>query len=133
MTEKKLTQKQEAFARSYVEQGNASEAYRQSYNAENMANESIWVAACRVLGNANVGLRIEKLQAEAQERTLVTIESITRELDEARELAQTENLPAAMTGAIMGKAKVNGLLIEKVDAKVSGDINFNTVYQDKPK
>lgn len=36
-----LTQKQEAFALAYFETGNASEAYRRAYNAENMKPESI--------------------------------------------------------------------------------------------
>ena len=43
--ELKLTAKQEAFARAYVETGNASEAYRRAYNAENMKQESIAVRA----------------------------------------------------------------------------------------
>lgn len=109
----KLTAKQEAFALKYVELGNASEAYRQSYNAENMSNEAIWVEACRVLARPNVSLRVAELQMEAQERTLVTVESITKELDDAALLAKTEKQAAAMTSAIMGKAKVNGLLVDR--------------------
>ena len=35
-----LTPKQEKFAQVYVECGNASEAYRQAYNAENMQDDS---------------------------------------------------------------------------------------------
>jgi len=133
MTEKKLTQKQEAFALSYVEQGLASDAYRHAYNANNMSGEAIRVEAFRTLANPNISLRVEELQAEARERTMVTVESITKKLEAAQLLATTESQPSALTSAIMGEAKVNGLLIEKVDAKVTGDINFNTVYQDKPK
>ncbi len=37
----KLTVKQEGFARDYVLTGNASEAYRRNYNAENMKQGSV--------------------------------------------------------------------------------------------
>jgi len=121
----KLTPKQEAFALAYVETGNASEAYRRSYDAENMQQEGIWVAACRVLANAKVSLKVAELQMAAQERTLVTIESITRELEVARYLAETEKQSSAMTAAIMGKAKVNGLLIDKIDAKQAFVLSFS--------
>ena len=36
----KLTPKQEAFVLAYIETGNASEAYRRAYNAENMSERS---------------------------------------------------------------------------------------------
>ena len=37
----KLTIKQEKFCNLYIELGNASEAYRQSYNCEKMKPESV--------------------------------------------------------------------------------------------
>ena len=43
--ELKLTIKQEAFARAYVETGNASEAYRLAYDAARMKPEVIAVKA----------------------------------------------------------------------------------------
>jgi phage terminase small subunit len=111
---KPLTQKQEAFALAYVETGNASEAYRRAYDAQNMQPESIWVEACRTLGDPNVGLRVSELQAAAAERTLVTIETITKELMEDREFARLNGQAAAAISATMGKAKVNGLITDKV-------------------
>jgi len=108
-----LTPKQEAFALAYVETGNASEAYRRSYDAENMKPESIWVEACRTLGDPNVGLRVSELQTAARERTLVTVESITRELEQLRLDAHASEQYAPAITAVMGKAKVNGLLIDK--------------------
>jgi phage terminase small subunit len=128
----KLTPKQEAFALNYVEIGNATEAYRQSYNAENMSDEATRVEACRTLANPNIALRVAELQTAAQERTLVTVESITRELDEAKQLATTMKNPTALTTAIMGKAKVNGLLLDKSEVKHSGNVSFQTVYDPKP-
>ena len=122
----KLTPKQEAFALSYVETGNASKAYRRSYDVrENSKPEGIWVRASELLSNSKVAVRIAELQMKAQERTLVTIESITRELDEAREMARLSGNPSAFTGAVMGKAKVNGLLVEKVDLKAAFNVTIS--------
>jgi phage terminase small subunit len=108
-----LTPKQEAFARVYVEVGNASEAYRQAYDAENMSQEAIWVEACRTLANPNVSLKVMELQKAASERTLVTVESLTRELNEDRELARKLENPSAAVSAVMGKAKLHGLITDK--------------------
>jgi phage terminase small subunit len=114
-----LTPKQEAFARSYVETGNASEAYRRAYDAENMSQEAIWVEASRTLANPNVSLKVMDLQKEAAERTLVTIESLTKELDEDRVLARELEMPAAAVSAVMGKAKLHGLIVDKSTNKTT--------------
>lgn len=108
-----LTQKQLSFALAYVETGNASEAYRRAYDASNMAPPSIWVEACRTLADPNVSLKVFELQEAAAERTLVTLESITKELDEDREMARNLEMPAAAISAVMGKAKLHGLITDK--------------------
>lgn len=119
-----LTPKQEAFALAYVETGNASEAYRRAYNAENTQPHVVWVKASELLANGKVSVRVAELQMKAQERTLVTVESITRELDEAREMARLAGNANAFTGAVMGKAKVNGLLVDKVDVKAAFNVTI---------
>jgi phage terminase small subunit len=57
-----LTPKQERFARKYVELGNASEAYRQAYDAENMSGAAINEEAYRLTKNPDIALRILDLQ-----------------------------------------------------------------------
>lgn len=118
-----LTPKQRAFALAYVETGNASEAYRRSYDAENCSAETVKVEASRLLDNPNVALTIVALQAEARERTMVTVESLTKELDEDRELARKLEMPAAAVSAVMGKAKLHGLITDKskTETTLSGD------------
>jgi len=112
-----LTGKQEAFARAYVETGNASEAYRRAYNAENMKPEAVWVEAGRVLSDPKVSPRVAELQAAAAERAIVSVLSLTHELEEARALAMQEAMPSAAVAASMGKAKLHGLLTDKIDLK----------------
>jgi phage terminase small subunit len=114
-----LTPKQEAFARAYVETGNASEAYRRSYNAENCKPNVIWVKASEVLSDGNVAVRVAELQAAASERALVSVLSLTQELEEARALAMQEGQPSAAVSASMGKAKLHGLLTDNVNLKGS--------------
>lgn len=110
-----LTPKQEAFACAYVETGNASEAYRRAYNAENMKPETVWKRACELLAGGKVAGRVSELQAAATERCIVTVASITQELEEARTLALQEAQASAAVSASMGKAKLHGFLVDKRD------------------
>jgi phage terminase small subunit len=112
----KLTAKQEMFCQEFIKCGNASEAYRNSCEVKKDTKpESIWVAACRLMANAKVSSRVYELQQEAVERTLVTVESLTLELEESHKMAKQEKQAAAMTGATMGKAKLHGLDVQKID------------------
>ncbi len=63
-----LTIKQENFCLKFVEAGNASEAYRCSYNAGKMKPETINRSATELLANPMITARIKELQAEAKKR-----------------------------------------------------------------
>jgi phage terminase small subunit len=110
-----LTGKQEAFARAYVEIGNASEAYRKIYTVKpDTKPETVWANASRVLADSKVAARVAELQEAAKQLTLVSVESLTLELEEARRLAMADEKGAsAAVAAVMGKAKLHGLLIDK--------------------
>ena len=131
----KLTGKEEAFSLKMAECGNASEAYRHAYDVgEDTKPETVWSNSCQLLARAHVSQRVFSLQKEAQERTLVTIESITIELEEARAMAVKTDQSSAMTAASMGKAKVNGLLVDRVDANIAGKLDTKwTVEVVRPK
>jgi len=123
-----LTAKQEAFALAYVETGNASEAYRRAYNVgEDTKPSSIWVNGCKILASTKVAQRVSELHAAVQERTLVTVETITAELNENRSIAAQLDQPASMNAATLGKAKLHGLLVEKTDNKHSGEIQVTKI------
>lgn len=106
-----LTPKQEAFALAYVETGNASEAYRRSYNAEKMKPEVIAVKASELLAHGKVSVRVKELQADLAERHKLTVDDLLRELEEARTAALTAETAqsSAAVAATMGKAKLLGL------------------------
>lgn len=67
----RLTPKQEMFCQHYVDIGNASEAYRLSYNCANMKQSTVWRNASALLDNNKVATRIAELQAEYAEATRV--------------------------------------------------------------
>ena len=119
--EKPLTPKQEAFARAYVETGSQAEAYKAAYNCENMSAPAIGVEACRLLARPKVALKVVELQAEARERTMVTLESMTEEFNENRDVAKELQQASAMNAASVAKAKMYGLMVEKVDANVKAE------------
>ena len=54
-----------------------------------------------------------KLQSIHAKRHNVTVDSITKELEENREIGRSEGQSAAMTAATMGKAKIHGLVTDK--------------------
>lgn len=124
-----LTPKQEAFALAYVETGNASEAYRRSYNAEKMKPSVIAVKASELLAHGNVAVRVAELQAAHVERHEITVDDILRELEEARALAAggEKPQPAAMVAASMGKAKLLGMLTDKAELTGPGGGPIETV------
>ncbi|MDW0554898.1 terminase small subunit [Mannheimia haemolytica] len=107
MTE--LTPKQEAFCFAYIETGNASEAYRQAYETEDMKSETVHRKAKELMDNGKITARIEELKAEHAERHKLTVDDLLKELEEARILAREKENPNAMTQATMGKAKLLGL------------------------
>lgn len=104
-----LTPKQENFCLAYLETGNASEAYRRAYNAENMKPESINKRASELLDNGEVAGRLEELRAPIIAKAQLTVEDLLAELEEARQLAIETEAPAPAVSATMGKAKLLGL------------------------
>jgi len=123
-----LTPKQEAFCLAYIETGNASEAYRRSYSAGKMKAESVAIAASRLLDNAKVALRVKELQESHQKRHNVTVDSLLAELEEARQMALEETQPSAAISATMGKAKIVGVDVQKVEHSGGVTMNHKIVF-----
>ena len=112
--ELKLTIKQEAFARAYVETGNVSEAYRRAYNAENMKQESIAVRACELLAHSKVSVMVSEMRKELAERTMWERE------DSVRVLAAiaTEDQDAPHAARVSAIKEINAMFGYNAPAKV---------------
>jgi phage terminase small subunit len=106
-----LTPKQEKFCLAYIEVGNASEAYRRSYDCEKSSVDTVNRKAKELLDNGKVAARLEELRAPIVERHKVTIDSLMAELEEARQAALSAETvqSSAAVSATMGKAKLCGL------------------------
>lgn len=111
-----LTPKQDAFCLAYMETGNASEAYRRSYNAGGMKPESVWRKANELMDNVKVAARIADLSEKIEAKALVTIERLTNDLlriaQKGEDLAEAPGLSVARA-SLMDAAKLNGLVVDK--------------------
>ena len=109
MPDKPLTPKQESFAQKYIELGNASAAYRQSYNAKNMKPESITVNASKLLSDTKVSLRVKELQALAQERHMFTVENAHNQYVASYKMAEDKEKPETMISATRAQCDLHGI------------------------
>lgn len=108
---KKLTEKQEAFCRAFVETGEKTTAYKMAYRADKMKPAVIAVKSCELASEPHVAARIDELRDAAKERNKITLDTLLKELEENRKAALCAETPqaAAATAATMGKAKLLGL------------------------
>ena len=74
-----LTAKQEAFTLAVFEGRSQADAYRLAYDAENMSDNAVYVAASKLMDNAKVSQRLAALRQRAEERSQVTVERVVRE------------------------------------------------------
>lgn len=108
---KNLTEKEEMFARAFIELGSQSDAYRKAYKIGSMSDRVITSKAYEVAVKPHVSARIEELRDAAKERNQITVDTLLKELEENRQAALCAETPqaAAATAATMGKAKLLGL------------------------
>lgn len=118
-----VTEQEEKFSRVFVETGNASEAFRQSYKADKMSANAIGVDASRLLDRPRVNLRIKQLREVHAKRHNVTVDSLVAELEQIKQIALSAETPqsSAAVAAVMGKAKLTGL--DKQLIEMSGSLS----------
>ena len=106
----------------YVETGNATEAYDHNGNDTTACND-----AHDVLHREPVTAYVADLQAEHRERHKVTVDGLTWELEKARILAMDARNAAAAVQAIMGKAKLHGLLVDRTQIEERPYVSFQMI------
>jgi len=121
-----LTQKQENFCLAYIKCGNASQAYRESYNAEKMKEEVVWVKACELLKNGNVSVRVQELRDSA---TKSAIMSVAERMELLTKIAQNVTFDkdgnagfSDATKAVDLLNKMDGIYIQKNQTELSGAV-----------
>lgn len=127
-----LTPKQDNFCRLYIELGNASEAYRQAYDADDMNQNTVNKNASVLLENPKVATRLEQIRSEHMKRHNLTVGDLLKELEEARQAALGAENPqsSAAVAATMGKAKILGLDKQVIDHQSSdGSMSVGALLQ----
>ena len=106
-----MNDKQRRFAEEYLIDSNATQAaIRAGYSAHTAKSQGQ-----RLLTKADVAAAIQTAQVELRERTKVTVESISSQLRDAYDMAESNSQAGAMVQASMGLAKLLGYLVDKVE------------------
>ena len=128
---KKLTPKQEKFCQEFIKTGNQSDAYRAAYNSKNMLPATINNKAYQLINQDDIRARVVQLQERVAKKFEVTVESLTRELEEDRQLARELGQPGAAISALNVKARIHGLdkqiMSNDPDNPMPATINVNVV------
>ena len=111
----KLTAKQEAFIRAYLKCGNASEAYRQAYDAKNMKPQVVNNSASELLNHPEISVRVAAFQAKANEKAGITLASHLERLAHLSTVAEGLEQISASVKAEELRAKASGLYVERVE------------------
>ena len=106
-----LTPKQQRFVEEYIVDSNATQAAIRAGYSKRSANQQ----GPRLLVNVGIAAAIEERQAEGRKRNEVTVDGITAEYDEARAMARDQKNPAVMGSMSEKKAKLHGLVTDKVN------------------
>ena len=125
-----VTEQQEKFCRVFVETGNASEAYRQAYNAKNMGSNTIAVKASNLLDKDNITVRLQQLREVHQKRHAITVDTLLEKLNKVYTVALGAETPqsSAAVQAVMGQAKLLGL--DKQLIELSGEVGIRKTLDD---
>jgi hypothetical protein len=75
--------------------------------------------AARLAGNGRIKARVAEILGKAAQRAEVTIQSLADDLDEAQLLAHEVGQPSAIVAAVIGKARLFGMIVDKRDVTVT--------------
>ena len=78
--ERRLTEKQEKFCQYYIDTGNASEAYRMSYDTSKMQPTTVNRSASELMANHKITARLEEIRAERAAASQVKRETVQQVL-----------------------------------------------------
>jgi len=130
-----LTGKQEKFSLAYIETGNASEAYRQAYNADKMRQETVNRTAKDLLDNPKITARLAEIRAPAIEAAQITLEGHLKTLAELRDKAEGLGQMAAAINAEGLRGKAAGFYVQRseITGKDGGPVELSTPKTDLSK
>lgn len=130
-----LTPKQEMFINKLIEGYSQREAYKLSYNAENMKDNTIDRKAYELFNKDYMRARYEELKEELKERSFYTVEKANQDLEwlkvKAREDIERKGLRQANANAYLGATKqqieLNGITIKEAKQDINNTFKFELV------
>lgn len=131
-----LTAKQEKFVRNLIQGMSQREAYKNSYDAENMSDKVIDNEASKLFNSREISVRYKELQDSLDKHTIMTaqerleyltgiIKGIEREQDE---------VPADLNTKIRAidiMNKMQGEYVQKIEADVNSEVNITIELSDE--
>lgn len=104
----------EAFCQALSTGMSQEAAYLEAGYSENSGTRS---AAARLYSNVAVASRVAELQAASAEIAEITAATLSEQLENIRVKALAANQMGAAAQAVMGRAKLHGLIIDKAEVK----------------
>lgn len=142
-----LTPKQEKFIQNIVSGMSQRQAYKDSYNAENMTDESIDVEACKLFNDTKVSQRYQELMKKLEDEAIMTAKERMIWLSEVVKGVQMEKEAVFTDGDVIVKDveaslstkikavdtlnKMSGEYVTKVEANVDTDVTINIELTDE--
>ncbi len=142
-----LTAKQEKFVRNLIKGMSQREAYKNSYDAENMTDKTIDEEACRLFNDSKISARYRELQDRLDKATIMTAQErleyltgIILDIEREKisvvvegEVVETEQ-PADLNvklKAIDIMNKMQGEYVQKIEADVNSEVTINIELSDE--
>ena len=125
-----LTSKQETFCLAYLETGNASEAYRQSYDSSKMKSETVNRNAKAMLDNNKIAARLEELREPVRKKAMLTLESHLERLNHLSLMAEQAGQFGPAIKAEESRGKAAGIYVGKQEEPPTKPITINITRPD---
>jgi hypothetical protein len=109
-----LTAKQAAFCREYIVDSNGTQAAVRAGYSERTANEQ----ASQMLALPHIDAEVKRLQEEIATANNITVSALLIEAEQARAVAKEGKNASAMVAATTLKARLCGLLVDRVEDMV---------------
>lgn len=131
-----LTAKQEKFVRNLVQGMSQREAYKNSYDAENMSDKVIDNEASLLFNSHEISMRYKELQGRLDKHTIMTAQERLEYLTEIIQGLQLDNNDAPADLNIKLKAidimnKMQGEYVQKIEADVNSEVNITIELSDE--
>lgn len=116
-----LTAKQEKFVQGLVKGLSQRQAYKEAYNAENMADSSVDVEAWKTMQLPHISQRYKELMQETVDETILTVQEkrrMYREFAQDKTLSMTDRLKAMDQDSKLGG---------EYTTKIEGNLDVTTI------